>query len=34
MRLNDYCDMVADDNTISDEQLRRMFESNDDGIIV
>ena len=32
--LNDYYDMATDDNTISDEQLRRMLDSNDDVIIV
>ena len=31
--LNDCCDMPTDDNTISDEQLRRIFDSDDDVII-
>ena len=30
----DYYDMAADDNTISDEQLRRIFDSDVDVIIV
>ena len=33
VELNDYYDMATNDNTIS-EQLRRMFYSNDDVIIV
>ena len=32
--LNDYYDMCTDDNTVSNEQLRRMFDSDDDVIIV
>ena len=31
--LDDYCDMVTDDNSISDEQLRRTFDNDDDVII-
>ena len=31
--LNDHYDMATDDNTKSDELLRRMFDSNDDDII-
>ena len=34
VELNDYYDMATNDNTISDEQLRRMFYSDDDVIIV
>ena len=30
---NDHYDMATDDNTISHEQLRRMFDSDDDVII-
>ena len=32
--LNDHYDKATDDNTISDEQLRRMFDSDDDVIVV
>ena len=32
--LNDYYNMTTDDNTISDGQLRRMLDSDDDAIIV
>ena len=32
--LNDYYDMATDDITIFDEQLRKMFDSGDDVIIV
>ena len=32
--LNDYYGMATDGNTISDEELKRMFDSGDDVIIV
>ena len=32
--LHDYYDIVTDDNTKSDEQLRRMYDGDDDIIIV
>ena len=32
--LNDCYNMATDDNTISDGQLRRMLDSDDDAIIV
>ena len=32
--LNDYYDMATDDNTISDEQRKRMFVSDDNVILV
>ena len=32
--LNDYYDMTTDDNTICNEQLRRMYDSDDNVIIV
>ena len=32
--LNDYYDMATDENTISDEQLRRMLDSDDDVTIL
>ena len=31
---NDYYDMATDDNTKSNEQLERMFDSDNDVIIV
>ena len=31
--LNNYYDTATDDNTVSDEQLRRMF-NNDDNVII